>query len=653
MNEKENEIGDTGSDAVWTQMIGNPADMLGAGEVSLVNGFEINPAERRNRGAIIEEGRTVVGRVGAPPRQEATSSRFHFWVPEEVSVEATQIVTTESECAGESVTYFALVEEVHRCSRRRDMGQEIDEFDGDLSDEPPYKAEGITYADAVILRADPERLAPPRERSKVCLAGPEAAAKAYGIDEVSEENRLPVGLIKNGGTHFAGPGCLDLDYLLGGNGGHMNVSGAAGRATKSSFLLQVVYMLLRHARDLREKTPNVDTLPRPVPIIFNVKNFDLFYLDYTNRGFDVGAHGTAWQEIGVPEPKPFENVRYFAPRQKNGNEPIPTGRPGNRNVTPYSWSLKNIIERGLFLYLFSAEDTSNDNFLTVLYDIEEKLTHVSVDEDGVESRTLRTDAPQGRDRAIQTFADLREWLQPEALGGEHHRATILKVQRRIKLLLHESRGVLRVDGIDGNPLDVTQTDITDPCVVDLNGLSGVPHLQRFVVASVLRQVVESRTGAKAVPGLRYLIVLDELNRFAPRGAKDPITKLVETVAAEMRSQGVILLGAQQQASMVSERVVENAAVKVLGQTGSVELRSDVWRTLSEATRRRAEGLRPNEKLVMQSGFRQPMYLHVPFPIWAMRKEEADITTSPLQRNIGIGRNEPGRETEDISTFGDI
>ena len=43
------------------------------------------------------------------------------------------------------------------------------------------------------------------------------------------------------------------------------------------------------------------------------------------------------------------------------------------------------------------------------------------------------------------------------------------------------------------------------------------------------------------------------------------------VAAEMRSQGIILLGAQQQASKVSERVIENAAIRVLGKTGSLEL----------------------------------------------------------------------------------
>src|SRR5690606_18143314 len=131
-------------------------------------------------------------------------------------------------------------------------------------------------------------------------------------------------------------------------------------------------------------------------------------------------------------------------------------------------------------------------------------------------------------------------------------------------------GVLRRDDRNGAPLNLVRTDTSDPIVVDLSALARFPELQRFVVATILRQLVEARTGANAVRGLVYLVTIDELNRFAPRGANDPITQLIEMVAAEMRSQGIILLGAQQQASKVSEKVIENAAIRVLGRTGSLE-----------------------------------------------------------------------------------
>ena len=156
-----------------------------------------------------------------------------------------------------------------------------------------------------------------------------------------------------------------------------------------------------------------------------------------------------------------------------------------------------------------------------------------------------------------------------------------------------------------------------------------PALQRFVVAAIFRQLVDERTGGRAIRGLKYLVMLDELNRFAPRNQRDPITLLIETVAAEMRSQGIILLGAQQQASLVSSRVFENAGIKALGRSGSMEMNRDVWRFLGESARRKAAALDVTEKLLVQDSFREPMLVKVPMPPWALNRDEA-----PTTLNIG-------------------
>ncbi|MCU0729785.1 MAG: hypothetical protein MUF41_06780, partial [Sphingopyxis sp.] len=131
-------------------------------------------------------------------------------------------------------------------------------------------------------------------------------------------------------------------------------------------------------------------------------------------------------------------------------------------------------------------------------------------------------------------------------------------------------------------------------------------MQRFVVATVFQQLIESKQSSAQQSGLIYLVMLDELNRFAPRGSRDPITRLIERVAAEMRSQGVILLGAQQQASKVSERVIENSSIRVLGHSGSDELSHTTWRFLSDSAKSKAMMLRPEEKLISQAGFREPL-----------------------------------------------
>ncbi|MBV9468038.1 MAG: ATP-binding protein, partial [Abitibacteriaceae bacterium] len=137
-----------------------------------------------------------------------------------------------------------------------------------------------------------------------------------------------------------------------------------------------------------------------------------------------------------------------------------------------------------------------------------------------------------------------------------------------------------------------------------------------------------RTGSNAIQNLKYLVTLDELNRFAPRGSRDPITRLIERVAAEMRSQGIILLGAQQQASKVSEIVIENAGIRVVGKSGAVELAQPIWRILSDSARRKAETLGLDEKLVVQDNFREPMHIRVPFPTWALNRDESANSSSP-------------------------
>jgi DNA helicase HerA-like ATPase len=96
----------------------------------------------------------------------------------------------------------------------------------------------------------------------------------------------------------------------------------------------------------------------------------------------------------------------------------------------------------------------------------------------------------------------------------------------------------------------------------------------------------------------------------------------------MRSQGVILLGAQQQASLVSPRVIENAAVRALGRSGTLELGQDVWRFLGPSARSAAAQLQPDEKLLYQPSFREPMLAKIPFPPFALSEEDAASVPAP-------------------------
>ena len=85
---------------------------------------------------------------------------------------------------------------------------------------------------------------------------------------------------------------------------------------------------------------------------------------------------------------------------------------------------------------------------------------------------------------------------------------------------------------------------------------------------------------------------------------------------------MILLGAQQQASLVAQRVIANCAIKAIGRSDTLELGSEVWKALDRSARSTAAQLQADEKLLVQPNFREPMLAKIPFPPFALKKEHA-------------------------------
>ncbi|MDQ6877558.1 MAG: ATP-binding protein, partial [Candidatus Dormibacteraeota bacterium] len=329
-----------------------------------------------------------------------------------------------------------------------------------------------------------------------------------------------------------------------------------------------------------------------------------------------------WRDIGIPEPGPFADATFYVPQQLGAEAAEQRGR----EALPYSWGLEDLIERNLFPYIFAEDDREDDNFAGLLSMIERMLARERIEEGRVVLRMLDRDKAPNTPRTLSTLTD---WVGDQldnglpSLRNQHH-GTVSKLYRRLLRIVQSGSGVLRVQEPRGHPLDVTATETVPPRVVDIAAI-GDAGLQRFVVGAIVRQIADARVGPRAVRGLRYLLMLDELNRWAPRGARDPITKLIERVAAEMRSQGVVLLGAQQQASQVSEKVIEAAAIRMLGRTGSLELEQTVWKSVPPAFRRLVTGLRKEEKVVLTPSARQPMIIRMPCPAWAMNQEDVAFT----------------------------
>ena len=95
------------------------------------------------------------------------------------------------------------------------------------------------------------------------------------------------------------------------------------------------------------------------------------------------------------------------------------------------------------------------------------------------------------------------------------------------------------------------------------------------------------------------VVLDELNKYAPREGWSPLHGVLLDIAERGRSLGVSLFGAQQTASEVERRIVANAALKVVGRLDAAEAERSEYGFLTRVGRVRATLLRPGSMIVAQ------------------------------------------------------
>ena len=120
------------------------------------------------------------------------------------------------------------------------------------------------------------------------------------------------------------------------------------------------------------------------------------------------------------------------------------------------------------------------------------------------------------------------------------------------------------------------------------------------------------------------VVLDELNKYAPREGHSPIKEPLIDIAQRGRSLGVILVGAQQQASLVAPEVTQNAAIRISGRLDPAEAERSEYGWLSPAARARARLLMQGRVMVSQPSVPAPLTVEIPFPPWATTAREVAV-----------------------------
>src|SRR5258708_28896670 len=108
----------------------------------------------------------------------------------------------------------------------------------------------------------------------------------------------------------------------------------------------------------------------------------------------------------------------------------------------------------------------------------------------------------------------------------------------------------------------------------------------FVVGSTLKRIMEQKELQGTSRPLIF-VVLDELNKYAPREGWSPLHNVLLDIAERGRSLGVSLFGAQQTASEVERRIVGNSSLKVVGRLDAAEAERSEYGFLTRVGRVRA------------------------------------------------------------------
>ncbi|WP_353542649.1 ATP-binding protein [Deinococcus xinjiangensis] len=583
--------------------------------------------------------------------EDVTPTIFWFAVSRGASVQLDDLVVVETlKPDGKKVTFYGLVDNV----RKRHEGVA---FESDVEDVVAgVLPAAISYAARVLVtRVDPENFIPPQPGDRVRHARGAELAMALSADKMKEAV-FPAGLLADGQ-----PLPLNFRFVNGESGGHINISGISGVATKTSYALFLLHSIFTSG--VMDRVTGGGTANGRA-IIFNVKGEDLLFLDKPNSKVVAkedearaakGYSADRYTLLGLPR-SPFKDTQFLAPPRAGSGAIVPHTDQRSEGVTPFVFSLREFCARRMLEYVFS-DSAGSLNLSYVIGNVEEKLFRLAQAQEGEGTHLLvkdwkpdeQAEVPEELDFSdiggikIQTLDHLISYLEYKLLDendGQGDKKWVLnQAQGTLRAFTRRLRGVQKhLSPLIRGDLSKDQAAKYRPellrgaqlSVVDIHNLSG--PAQMFVVGVLLREVFEHKE--KYGRQDTVFVVLDELNKYAPREEGSPIKDVLLEIAERGRSLGIILIGAQQTASEVERRIVSNAAIRVVGRLDLAEAERPEYRFLPQSFRSRAGILQPGTMLVSQPDVPNPVLVNYPFPAWATRRDEVDDLDGKKVEEVG-------------------
>jgi hypothetical protein len=434
---------------------------------------------------------------------------------------------------------------------------------------------------------------------------------------ISEERkRVLAGFLKGAEPLLA---YYHADFLLGPEGAHLNVGGISGLAAKTSYLRFLVYSLLEYM----ERT-NLDIRI----IAFNVKRLDFLGLHkIPDKKEDVDVCIDDWgkrrginQEVLDMYKKMYsylfnairnyrDNIMYFTYR----DDPYRNDEKFMLNPQIYEYGLLDLGIDGLVAGLFEEEDEASIlqiNLLAKVYSVAKENGWSFNDlkillellQDECEVKSPRRDI-------IQECRNIKQQVLV-------HPQTVAALIRRLDGFITRAEHILSLDKPSSNPMRA-ESFKKGINIVQLYGLSEIE--KRVILTSVINDVLKDaeekqRQGTDKV----YIIIVDELNKYAPT-ARTPIKASLIEIAARGRDLRVSLFGAEQFPSDVDGQILGNTGTLVIGRSAPTELEDRSYRVFGEL-KTVAERLGKGEVLVYHPIHLQPLILMFPPPLNDVMRE---------------------------------
>jgi len=543
---------------------------------------------------------------------DATPLTFWVAVAPGAYLQLDDVVVTRRELPdGTPVTIAGVVTSV----RARHEGAQFDSDVFAIAD-GTLPAQVQEAAEITVTRVEPEVYVPPYPGAVVHRAEGDERAQALYFDRMTR--RLPIGTGRDGEPVF-----LNADFLDGSRGAHVSISGISGVATKTSFATFLLYSVFRSGvLGSAGETANTRAL------IFNVKGEDLLFLDHQNTRLDA-ATTESYAKLGLSAGA-FPDVRVYAPPRQGDPAGTPDVSSRHTGVDSFYWTIEEFCTKRLLPYVFADSDDERQQYTMVVHAVTAHLAKVAQPADsGVVVDGVR----------LGSYPDLVDFIVAQ-LGDEATKSlwagsavglgTVNAFNRRLINSKRDLTRLVRGDIATRRPHEISTADSAQVTVVDLHNLP--ERAQRFVVGVTLKTEFERKEKAGSAKPLLF-VVLDELNKYAPREGSSPIKEVLLDIAERGRSLGVVLIGAQQTASEVERRIVANSAIRVVGRLDPAEASRPEYGFLPPAQRQRALLAKPGTMFIHQPEIPVPLCVQFPFPAWATRPGEAGAAPNATLRSL--------------------